>query len=124
MKNIILFILLLSFMASCSKSSQSETLCDTELICPDEDCLFTLDNSEGFSTFLNCYGQWAISVNSDIDANTWYIVDKWDQEFQEEGLEVKFCGYVRENSLPLLLPDPMPGSFYQIELEGIQTKED
>ena len=124
MKNIMLFILLGLMIASCSKTEETpDAICDTELNCQDEDCLFTLDNVVGTTTFLNCYGHWTIKVLSDANFNTWYIVDDLDASYEEEGLNVTFCGYVRKNSRPLLLPDPMPGEFYQIKLENIEVIE-
>ena len=125
MKNIILFALLGIMIASCSKTEErSDIICDTELNCVDEDCLFTLDNSVGTTTFLNCYGHWTIKVTSINDGNSWYIVDDWDASYEQEGLQVTFCGYVRKNTRPLLLPDPMPGAFYQIELENIELSNE
>lgn len=124
MKNIILIALLGITLASCSKTEEPYTICDTELNCQDEDCLFTLDNTEGTVSFLNCFGRWAIKVPGPDDGNNWYIVDEWDASYEEEGVKVTFCGYVKENTLPLLFPDPIPGRFYQIKLENIELKRE
>ena len=100
-------------LIACSKSdTDTVKLCDTELSCTSEQCLFTLDNDQGVTTFLNCYGPDGSGI--------WYIVDEWDDQYQSEGNDVTFCGYVRENTRPLILPDPMPGTFYQIKLEDIE----
>ncbi len=125
MKNVSLFILALVLFSSCSKSeNDNNTICDSELNCIDEFCLFTLDNEQGTTTFLNCYGAWSIHIPNEDEGGAWYMVDEWSDDYKVEGREVTFCGYVRENTLPLLLPDPMPGRFYQIELENIEISED
>lgn len=120
MKNLSLFILSVVILASCSKTENSSTVCNTELSCIDEFCLFTVDNEQGTSTFLNCYGIWSIYVSDPIEGGTWYMVDDWDNDYKVEGKKVTFCGYARDNKLPLLLPDPMPGRFFQISLENIE----
>ena len=121
MKNILLLGFLIFMLASCSKSDDTEAkICNTELICDEEQCLFTLNNAQGITIFLTCYDSWSIRVPMPDNGGIWYIVDEWDAEYKVEGREVTFCGYVRENSLPLLFPDPMPGIFYQIRLEEIQ----
>lgn len=119
MKNLSLLILSIVIITSCSKTENSTTVCNSDLSCIDEFCLFTIDNEQGATTFLNCYGAWSIYVPNPVEGATWYIVDEWSDEYKVEGKEVTFCGYVRENKLPLLLPDPMPGSIYQISLENI-----
>jgi len=125
MKNILLLIGVMLILTSCDKSSNDNvSICDTQLTCPDEHCLFTLNNIQGTTTFLNCYAMWSIVVQDDTQSNSWYIVDEWSDEYKVEGKEVTFCGYVRENKLPLLLPDPMPGNFYQIMLEDIEEYTD
>ena len=124
MKNIILLAVIGFTMASCNKTEETtpDLICDTELSCVNEACIYTISNSIGNTRFLNCYGSWAIEVRSDTNANDWYVVDQdqWDETYEQEDTKVTFCGYVRENSLPLLLPDPMPGSFYQIRLAEIE----
>lgn len=124
MKNIILFVLLGIMITSCSKTEEPVIICDMALNCQDEDCLFTMDSDIGTTTFLSCYGKWAIVTPFVNDSNSWYIVDEWDATYEEEGIKVTFCGYVRENTLPLLLPDPMPGLFYQIKLENIKVQNE
>ena len=121
MKNIILLVILGMLIASCSKTEESpETICDTDLSCIDENCQFTISNNVGQTRFLPCFDSWAIVVESDIDVNSWYIPDEWDASYQEDSINITFCGYVRDNTLPLILPDPMPGRFFQIELEAIE----
>lgn len=124
MKNIILLALLGLTLASCDKTEEPNIICDTELHCQDEDCLFTLDNAEGTVSFLNCFGRWAIKVPFINDSNSWYIIDEWDAAYEEEGIKVTFCGYAKENALPLLFPDPMPGRFYQFKLVNIEVKSE
>ena len=124
MKNIILIAFLGLTLASCRKTDEPYTICDTELNCQNEDCLFTLDNTEGTVSFLNCFGRWAIIVPSINESNYWYIVDDWDPAYKEEGIKVNFCGYAKENTFPLLIPDPMPGQFYQFKLENIELKSE
>jgi len=121
MKNIFLLTMTVCMLMACSKSdTDTVKLCDTELSCTSEQCLFTLDNEQGVTTFLNCYDAWSIRVPDTDGGGIWYIVDEWDEEFKSEDNEVTFCGYVRENTRPLILPDPMPGTFYQIKLEDIE----
>ena len=122
MKNLFVFALALFLFTSCGKSDSDDIeICSEELSCIDENCLFTIDNEQGTVSFLTCFGSWAITVPSTDQSKVWYIVDDWDESYQEEGLTVTFCGYVRENTKPLLLPDPMPGTFYQIALENIEV---
>lgn len=122
MKNIILLVLIGLTLASCRKTEESDVICDTVLNCQDEDCLFTLDNTSGTTTFLSCFDRWAINVPAANNGDSWYIVDDWDASYEEESIKVLFCGYVRENSLPLILPDPIGGRMYQIKLENIEVQ--
>ncbi len=121
MKNIILLALLGIMIASCNKTEETpDVICDSELNCLDENCQFTISNIVGHTKFLTCYESWAIVVESDVEVNSWYVPDEWDASYQEEDIKVTFCGFVRDNTLPLIFPDPMPGRFYQIELAGIE----
>ena len=125
MKNIILFAIIGIMIASCSKTEETpEIICDTELSCVDENCQFTISNTVGHTKFLPCFDSWAIIVESDVEVNSWYIPDEWDSSYEVDSIEVTFCGYVRDNTLPLIFPDPMPGRFYQIELEAIEKNEE
>lgn len=124
MKYLSLLIFSLIIITSCSKSESEDSICTNELSCIDEFCLFTINSEQGTTTFLNCYQAWSIFAAEDGEAGSWYIVDEWDDSYKVEGKKVTFCGYVRENTLPLILPDPMPGNFYQISLEGIEEVEE
>ena len=121
MKNIFFLALTLFLLASCSKSTSNTEICSTELNCNDEECLFTLNNVVGVTAYLTCYDAWAIRQDSDSGINKWYIVDEWNDSYKENDIEVRFCGYVRTNTRPLILPDPMPGEFYQINLADIEV---
>lgn len=124
MKNITLIVLLGILIASCGKTEEKLTpICDTQLHCLDENCQYPVNSNVGYTTFLNCYGHWAIMVLDPLDDNKWYLVDSWDASYEEEGIQVTFCGYARDNEIPILFPDPMPGRFYQIDLENIEVLE-
>lgn len=118
---IAIFLTLFAMMTITSCTDREVTFCDTELSCDTAECIFTIDNSEGKTMFLSCFGKWGIyAAQSGIDgSDVWLIVDDWDVQYEEEGIDVVFCGYVRDNTLPLLLPDPSIGAVYQIRIENV-----
>lgn len=121
--NLILFALSLIFItAACNKSEP--VICSVDLECVDESCLFAIDYAEGITKYLNCFGQWGIiSKHPSEGHDIWLIaVDAPSGFFEQDSVEVKFCGYVKDNSFPLLLPDPMVGPVYEIHLTGLREK--
>ncbi len=116
---IAIFIIGISIF-SCSK--KDTPICDKDLICTDEACLFTLKNTNGVTMYLSCFERWGIYAAAAGENNTdiWLIVDDWDSSYNLEGLSISFCGYVRENSVPLQFPDPNIGFVCEIDLVGIE----
>lgn len=127
MKNSILVFLLAIACVSCSKDDAQQTrICETPLTCTDEDCLYTIDNSAGETTYLSCFDRWGIiAPHPEFGGqNIWLIVDEWNEKYETEGRSIIFCGYVRENTVPLQFPDPSVGEVRQIRLAGVALAEE
>ena len=120
MKKLSLFCFFLFCLFACK--NDDENICDETLQCADEACLFTIDNMQGSTLFIPCFDSWGIHVQDSIAgwSQIYVIPDDLDSSYKKEGVQVTLCGYVRDNTLPLILPDPGFGPVYQIRLEGIE----
>ncbi len=114
-------IIFLCFIIGMTMSCDKESFCEEELICEDESCLFTINNIQGEAKYFMCYDRWGIyaAEGNEDGSEIWLLVENWDSKYEEEGLSVTFCGYVKENTFPLLMPDPMFG-VYQIDLVDVK----
>ena len=124
MKYLIIIIALVTTVFACNKNGESPDICAETLNCISENCVYTISNTQGTIVFLSCFNRWGIN-SSDQAPNgdpVWLIVDNLDSSFEQKGLEVIYCGYVRENTVPLQFPDPNVGAVYQIRLVNISLK--
>ena len=123
MKNIF-WIFILGLMVSCATEEADQAICADQLVCQDPTCLFTIDNASGQTMFLSCYARWGIFAPTALSdgSDTWLIVKAWDVSFEQADLDITFCGYVSENTVPLQFPDPSITSIYEIELAEIELK--
>ena len=117
----LMFAFLMFFgLNACTETE--EIICDEPLTCEDDQCLFTIDNTQGNMRFLLCYNSWGIyAPNGNSDGSSiWLIPDNLSASYQEEDLAVVFCGFVRPNTIPLAFADPAIGTVYQLRLDGLE----
>lgn len=117
-------ILLLSTILFFSCKKEEAPFCSKELICKDESCLFTINNALGTTMHLSCFDQWGLISKHPISGeDIWLIKVGADGQFEEADLNVRYCGYVKENTFPLLLPDPSIGPVYELHVEDIRLEK-
>ena len=88
------------------------------------DCLFTIADADGSMVFMECFQKYAIAtqdINND-SLTIWGIADIVAEEFQVEGMGVKFSAIFKENTLEPSFPDPSfdMNSLYQIQIISIE----
>lgn len=110
-------------LISCSKTDEQNLgICVETLSCPDEHCLFTINSASGEIVFLNCFNKYAIETPS-IDypeSNMYLILESWDED--KKGETLKFCGYARENKIPIQFPDPNINEAYEFSFEAFEIQ--
>ena len=117
----LIFIICLFCLSSCGKD-QPNLFCEDTLSCATESCLFTINNSEGVTALFSCYDRYGIVAEhpSNPDQNIWLIPTDWDDSYKVLDRSVLFCGFVKENTVPLQFPDPLGLPVYEIDLEGLE----
>jgi len=94
--------------------------------CEEGICEFTLEEVEATTTFLSCYDSWGVlAVIPEINESypIGLIVDDFPENLQKDSMTVFMCGYARENTIPLMFPDPFLNAVYQFEAVTIEELE-
>ncbi|MFT6333356.1 MAG: hypothetical protein ACI86M_000208 [Saprospiraceae bacterium] len=101
--------------ASCSKADRC-----SELACID-DCVFVEIDRLATVHFYGCYDVWGVIFTNDEGEQIIGLASDMNAEYQIKDTEITFSATFYENDLPLILPDPMPGSFYRMEVCGMSS---
>jgi hypothetical protein len=119
MKNVLSLFLLATLFYACT--STFDQPCALE---PCEgNCLFTIENQIGMTKMIDCYGRQGIVYTNPQDSSMIILLpDEMPTNLMTDSIQVRVCGYARENTLPFLFPDPPGPLAYQFVIENIELE--
>jgi hypothetical protein len=117
-KNFLIFGLLI--LVACSKPTNDLSYCVDLGTC--KDCIGSVNTINGKTIFLDCFGRYGVQFVGDDNKNAWAIPYDWDKKYENESVDVKFCGHLFLNDVPILFPDPGFSPVYRIRLLDIESK--